>query len=271
MSRSQTNQAPNASKPGSAVSPSPSWRPSTVTHDEDGVPIKFFKLLTGAITPNSLSLADKQELFQVCDMLAAKEKYQKAADILYPAVITDTSNAELKGKWLELIKLTNKQVMAQAAFNKEQSNKKWAAIDQAMAENPRHLSETVRYQEMREKGQLPPDKPNWALGKLMPWQAAEALSLAKRHQQNAVMSKDPFKKLDEYNEACRMYNQVLSVKNNSEEARGGLGDCIANMNGIYISLKKTKRLERDLNPDCPVTQVGDFMVSKNPWVQKARA
>lgn len=128
-----------------------------------------------------------------------------------------------------------------------------------------------RYQEMRDRGQLPPDKPNWALGKLMPWQAEEALKMGSKHKQAAMMSKDPFKKLDEYNEACRMFNQVLSVKNNSDEARKGLGDCIADMNGIYIAMKRTKRLTKELDPDCPATQVGDFMVSKNPWVQKARA
>jgi hypothetical protein len=138
MSRNQSKQSPaGASKQGTAAAASPSWRPTTVTHDEDGVPLKFLKVITGAATPSSLSTADKQELFEICDRLAHAEKYQKAADILYPCVVTDPSNAELKTKWLELIKMCNKQVMAQAAFNKEQSNKKWAAIDAAMAENPR--------------------------------------------------------------------------------------------------------------------------------------
>ena len=138
MSRNQSKQSPaGASKQGTGAAASPSWRPTTVTHDEDGVPLKFLKVITGAATPSSLSPADKQELFEICDRLAHAEKYQKAADILYPCVVTDPSNAELKTKWLELIKMCNKQVMAQAAFNKEQSNKKWAAIDAAMAENPR--------------------------------------------------------------------------------------------------------------------------------------
>ena len=56
---------------------------------------------------------------------------------------------------------------------------------------------------MKSLGQLPADKPNWALGRLMPWQVPEALELAKKLKQNAVMEQNPFKKLDEYNEACR--------------------------------------------------------------------
>jgi hypothetical protein len=68
----------------------------------------------------------------------------------------------------------------------------------------------------------------------------------------------------------RMFNSVLGVKNSCDEARTSLSDCVAEMNTIYITLKKTKRLEKSLNPDSPATQVGDFLVSRNPWVQKAR-
>lgn len=244
------------------------WRPTTLTHDEDGVPLRWLKVLQGKVSPNALSLQDKAELFGLCDMLAAKEKYQKAADLLYPCVMSDTHNVELKAKWVELIHKTNVQLVGQEAARRQQSDRRHERIEEMMKE--KGMSETARWNDLKAKGVLPPDKPNWALGRLMPWQTNQALALGQAAQTRAQVARNPFEKIAAYDEACRMYNQVLSVSTRDEEARKLLGECVAAMNHEYQEMKKVKRQDRALNPFSPATAVGDFYESKNPWVKKIK-
>eukprot|EP00951_Prasinocladus_malaysianus_P014001 scaffold106432_cov23-Prasinocladus_malaysianus.AAC.1 len=94
------------------------------------------------------------------------------------------------------------------------------------------------------QGRLPEDDPNWHLQRLKPWKATDAMARGHKHKQNAASMSDPFQKLFEYEEACKMFNKVLEIKPSSDEARGALNECCSRMNSEYKRMKELKRTIR---------------------------
>ena len=120
------------------------------------------------------------------------------------------------------------------------------------------------------QGRLPEDTPNWHLNKLKPWKTPDAMALGNKHKLDALSLSDPFKKVmavvspvtrtasssvvhhnynfhTNYNsqimgleEACKMFNKVLEINPDHQEARAALNCCVLEMNKNYASVKKTK-------------------------------
>mmetsp|Transcript_28965 Transcript_28965/g.81572 ORF Transcript_28965/g.81572 Transcript_28965/m.81572 type:complete len:262 (-) Transcript_28965:422-1207(-) len=241
-------------------------RLSSLTHDEDGVPVKWLRLMCGGPVKGGLSKQDQEEILGVCNALEKKGKYQKAANLIYYCVAGDSNNQELRRRWDSLVAKTNEARREDIERRKKE--------EEAERNRPvtvkASLSETQQWSFLRQKGRLPEDTPNWHLNKLKPWKAPDALSLGNQHKQRAGTVADPFKKVFELEEACKMYNKVLEVKPDSEEARAALNSCIAQMNSQYMKMKSVKRETRRLDPELPMTKPGDFLLSKNEWVQQCR-
>jgi hypothetical protein len=64
--------------------------------------------------------------------------------------------------------------------------------------------------------------------------------------------------------------QVLEIKSKDDQARRLLGECCAAMNAEYMKMRNVKRQARTLDPNCPLTKVGDFMQPENAWVKNVR-
>ncbi len=56
-----------------------------------------------------MSPTDQEELLRVCDKLQAKDKPQKAADLLYPVYVGNRTNEALGARWRDLIQAVNTQ------------------------------------------------------------------------------------------------------------------------------------------------------------------
>jgi len=86
------------------------------------------------------------------------------------------------------------------------------------------------------------------------------------HKSAAQNATDPFQKLYAYEEASKMFTRVLEVKQ-LPEARAAFNECCAAMNVEYQRMKQVKRQTKALNPDAPMTKIGDFNTKRTPWVQ----
>jgi hypothetical protein len=51
-----------------------------------------------------------KEVSGIVDMLAAKGKFQKAANLLYACVLGDSNNEAMRARWVDMIAKTNTQV-----------------------------------------------------------------------------------------------------------------------------------------------------------------
>jgi hypothetical protein len=52
----------------------------------------------------------EKEVMGIVDMLVARGKFQKAANLLYACVLGDSNNESLRARWVDLIAKTNTQV-----------------------------------------------------------------------------------------------------------------------------------------------------------------
>lgn len=240
------------------------------TVDEDGVPIKFL-VFAASVSPNKvMPKQDAAELMGVCDMLVQKGRFQKASDLLYSVAISDPHNEELKARWKDLIAKANNQNVEinRAAAEKERLAN--VALEAKLAGGQAALSETKRWAGLKQQNLLPKNDPNWHLAKLKPWMGPEAFALGVQYQESAAKNPDPFKKVFELEEAAKMFNRLLEIEPRNDEARRHLNECCAMMNNCYQMMKVVKRQQKTLNPDLPLTKVGDFLMSQNPWVKNVR-
>eukprot|EP00798_Chlamydomonas_sp_ICE-L_P021255 gene21255-28173_t len=131
------------------------------------------------------------------------------------------------------------------------------------------ISDTRQWKSLKEQKKLPANEPDWHLGKLKPWQGPDAMALGKKYRANAASIQDPFKKVFELEEACKMFNKVLEIEPKNEEARAQLSQTCAAMNNEYVRMKGIKKQMKAANFE--TTQYGDFLQSKNGWVKATRA
>lgn len=240
----------------------------------DGIPQKWLHVISGN-PPKYLSPQDVEEILGIAKMLEGKGKFQKAANLLYGCVMCDHHNLELRARWDDLVAKTNVQEAelvrqqreqeAQAALKAQQlADRQAAAV----------LSETQRWNNLRENNKLPAADPNWHLAKLKPWMGDDALALGMKYKEQAASARDPFDKVFQLEEACKMFTKVLEIKPQDDNARRQLSECCAIMNTEYQRMKGIKKMDKALNPNAPLTSIGDFMQSqvhgKPTWVAHVR-
>ncbi|KAG1677443.1 hypothetical protein FOA52_001898 [Chlamydomonas sp. UWO 241] len=244
--------------------------PAGVTHDEDGVPIKYLVLCLNPTPNRSVGPAIVKEVLGIVEMLASKGKFQKAANLLYACVLGDSNNEPLRARWVDMIAKTNTQNIEIAGARVAAEAEAMRKLDQAGKQSA-VLSETKRWDALKQQGKLPANNPNWALEKLKPWMGPQAIEIGMKHKAAAERETDGFKKVFAYEEATKMFNKVLEIKSSDDQARRLLGECCAAMNAEYQKMRNVKRQAKTLDPDCPLTKVGDFMQTGNAWVKNVRA
>jgi len=104
----------------------------------------------------------------------------------------------------------------------------------------------------------------------MPWRVPKALDKARSHKQQAESSPDPFEKLFQFEEACKLFNRVLEIQTDSHEARSEYNDCVARMNAHYKRIKSIKRESKMMNPELSFSRPGDFLRGSKVWVRESR-
>lgn len=236
--------------------------------DMDGVPPRWAALMNGKVNKVALKKEDIAELNKVVDMLCSKNKYQKAADLwYYAALMPDSNNEELRGRWNELCKKTN--LFRAEVVQKRRKEEENEALQLGKAfGKAQPISDTRLWKNLKEQGKLPADDPNWHLGKLKPWMGPQAMARGNDIKAKAASLQDPFKKVFELEEACKMYNRVLEIEPKNEEARHALNQCVSQMNGEYVRMKGIKNHIKAANFEA--TKVGDFLSSRNAWVKETR-
>jgi len=316
-------------------------RMSSLTHDEDGVPMKWLQLMNGGRVKGTLAEEERKEVMEICKKLEKKGKHQKAANLIYYCVAgaeqgQSDNNNTLRREWNRYINITNEELREDIKRKKEEAQRlKAMPLDSATKASP---SESQRWRELEKKvGMLPintqrwhrttpipstsihlgsvneacwhagacflsfqgyrccvsadfshgfgrcecrafsqgviskEEDPNWHMKKLKPWKVRDAMALGHKYKQNAAGITDPFKKVFELEEACKMFNRVLEAKPGDPAAAGALNSCCADMNTEYVRMKKIKISTKMSSADGPIlTLPGDFLRSKNEWVKAVR-
>ena len=94
------------------------------------------------------------------------------------------------------------------------------------------------------QNKLPEKDPNWHIGRLKPWMVEDAMNLGLQYKEAGMTHRDPFQRVQQLEEACKMFNKVLELKPHDETARRHMGECCTAMNSDYQRMKGIKKMDK---------------------------
>lgn len=70
------------------------------------------------------------------------------------------------------------------------------------------------------------------------------MNLGLQYKEAGMTHRDPFQRVQQLEEACKMFNKVLELKPHDETARRHMGECCTAMNSDYQRMKGIKKMDK---------------------------